>query len=74
MLDEDDLIRSLPFIRIRFTKQARPIQASHAPNVSRIRRDIVSLGLFFERRGGIVSITVRITASKARRAISRCLR
>lgn len=65
---------SLPFMRRRPTRQARPTQASHAPNVSRMRMRVVSAGLFFLSSMGMVRISVRIVASRARRAMSRCFR
>lgn len=69
-----DLIISFPLVRMRLTRQARPMHASQAPNVSIIIIRGASEGLFFLRSRGRERIRVRIMVSRARRDISRCFR
>ena len=65
---------SFPFRRMRFTKQARPTQASHAPNVKIIKIKDVSGEFSFVKIAGVIKITIKMVDSSARRAISKCFR
>lgn len=65
---------SFPLVRIRITKHERPRAASHAPNLSRVRIEMISEGLFFDDIIGIAKHSERIIASRAKRDMSRCFR
>lgn len=65
---------SFPLVRIRITKHDRPKAASQAPNLRRVRIEMVSEGLFFDVIRGIIRHKDRIIASSAKRDMSRCFR
>lgn len=65
---------SFPLVRISITKQDRPRAASHAPNLNRIRIEIMSEGLSFDVMRGIAKQSDKIIASSAKRDIRRCFR
>lgn len=69
-----DFIISVPLRRIIFTRQANPRLASVAAKVRRMRMRMVSVGLVGERERVRRRMMERMTASKARRAMRRCLR
>lgn len=69
-----DLSISFPLVRIRITKHESPRAASQAPNLSRVKIEMISEGLFFDVIIGIVKHSERIIASSARSDMRRCFR
>lgn len=65
---------SFPLNRTRLIRQANPSEASQAPKVRRINIIRVLVGEYFDVVMTRVTVTERIIASKANRAINRCFR